>query len=233
MDRLERELKAWNRALKHRPALTEREGARPGAKRERSGWRRLDTTEYNERRRISRAERIAQGLKSRDQERREERRAAGRCLDCGEEGPHKRARCDRCTERIAIRRRRRHGAGLCHDCGGARGETSARYCEKCRRKRAAYRRELATKKVSEGCCADCFKPRGVNGSEVLCRKCLESRSVKAAERKERIIKAGGCRQCGKPRGEDGTRRCCRPCADKNNAAARAKYVAQRQETTGA
>lgn len=114
---------------------------------------------------------------------REERKAAGLCIQCGSPNDTDRVRCQTCLEKkqnwdeeLYLQRKTSRS---CVSCGSAVTAKGSAYCKDCRKKmRARYKNA-----IENGLCPHCFKPKG-DTSHRLCPSCL------AAERdryKKRVL----------------------------------------------
>ena len=72
-------------------------------------------------------------------------------------------------------RQRRSDAGLCPICGDTAGDLV--HCRPCLTKHSDTCRRLYGRRVSNGLCADCQKPRGKDGTSARCRKCADRNAV--------------------------------------------------------
>ena len=138
-----------------------------------------------------------------------ERKAEGRCVDCGQPVQDGRSRCVQCASRNilygASLRKRRRESGLCQHCGIGVPETGKSMCVTClilrsrpRRTCKALQRDLRDLRqrkreaVAEGRCRNCTRNPAVPGRGGRCDRCADRanarrRELKAAKR-EALVK---------------------------------------------
>lgn len=126
---------------------------------------------------------------------REQRKAAGLCIECGKKSD--RVRCEECrqknsdTQKRAQARKRRKG--LCITCGGPR-EDGQRQCNECRQMQRVASKKCYGKKAANGLCVFCGKP-STQGRRA-CDECNAKKNAKERQRRARYTAEGRCRQCG-------------------------------------
>lgn len=88
-------------------------------------------------------------------------------------------------------------------------------------KKNRWTRRWRKKRIVNGCCANCNRPRSKKSSR-FCDECLSKIEGSMDNLREKRLADGCCERCGGSK-EGGTKRHCRACANTQNAYAR-KYM---------
>jgi hypothetical protein len=162
----------------------------------------------------------------------EERRAAGRCVQCGEDANGK-SKCPSCATKDRAARdarvARRKAAGLCQNSGCREPALPERtVCGTCSGKAATATLARYYRNKAAGVCRYCGAD---SGGEARCEDCKEAFATYVAEWYESRKAAGLCVNCGGER--DNETVLCGDCRERKNQTGRDRWLRLKSEAFAA
>lgn len=166
-------------------------------------------------------------IRAKEQNRRyrEQRKAAGMCVDCGRRpAAPGHTRCDGCMERRSLYARERlevrRSMGYCAKCQKRKAIPGRSECAECSGKRLALRKA----RIAEGLCVTCGKVPPIEGQRE-CQKCAARHSRQARNWQKVNEETGWCVSCGKRPAFKGRQKCIE-CIRKSNTRDRKRKGAE-------
>jgi hypothetical protein len=133
--------------------------------------------------------------KAYQKQRRDQRRAAGLCIQCGGPKDAGKARCLECLAKGLKDQKARQGKfaeeGRCRKCGEVTVEGRV-HCAGCLAKHLVWGKSERERKRAAGRCYSCGIPCG----ESRCEKCKTKCNAATNESRRKLIEQGRCRDCG-------------------------------------
>ena len=167
--------------------------------------------------------------------RRAERKAEGRCVECGQPVQDGRSVCVQCSGRSSRRRAERKAKRRCVECGQP-AQDGRSVCVQCDSRQTLRRASLRKRRRESGLCPRCGAVPDTGKSWCVTCAILRPRNPRARpaeleklrQRSMEAIAGGRCRACMRNPAVPGRGGKCDRCADKRNARCRELRAAKRE-----